>query len=75
MATPIVDPHTTARRPRMLRAPEVAELLDLPVKRVHILAREGIIPRVKVGRQVRFNEAEILAWITSGGSAYPSEEQ
>lgn len=61
-------PHI--ERPRMLRATEVAERLDLPVKRVLLLARQGIIPRVKVGHQVRFNEAELEAWIAAGGKGF-----
>lgn len=74
--SPIRQPEAEAApRPRMLRTADIAELLDLPAKRVSILAREGIIPRVKVGRSVRFNEADILAWVAAGGSAYPAEAQ
>ena len=64
-------PHI--ERPRMMRATEVAERLDLPVKRVLLLARRGIIPRVKVGHQVRFNEAELEAWIAAGGKGFGDE--
>lgn len=69
------QPTSPRQRVKMLRASEVAELLDLPEKRVRILAREGIIPRVKVGRQIRFNEAELEAWIAAGGAGYPGERQ
>jgi len=82
MATPSLDrpaspthPPASTRRPRMLRVSQVAELLDLPEQRVRILAREGVIPRVKVGRQVRFNEAELEAWIAGGGAGYPGAEE
>jgi len=82
MATPSLDrpaagahPPALAGGPRMLRVSQVAELLDLPERRVRILAREGVIPRVKVGRQVRFNSAEIEAWIAAGGADYPGEAQ
>lgn len=74
MAIPSVDHQTTGAK-RMLRSRDVAKILDIPEKRVRILAQEGIIPRVKVGRQVRFNAAEIEAWIQAGGSDYPGEEQ
>lgn len=74
MATTSLE-HPTVNTKRMLRASDVAELLDLPVKRVHILAREGVIPRIKVGRQVRFNPIEIQAWLNEGGSDYPSEDR
>lgn len=63
--------QSTVSRPRMLRAVEVAERLDLPVTRVRLLARQGIIPRVKVGHSVRFNEAELEEWIAAGGAGYP----
>ena len=60
----------TTDRPRMLRVAEVAKRLDLPEKRLYILAREGIIPHVRLGRSIRFNEAEIEAWITAGGKGF-----
>ena len=60
----------TTDRPRMLRVAEVAKRLDLPEKRLYILAREGIIPHVRLGRSIRFNEAEIEDWITAGGKGF-----
>lgn len=60
---------------RMLRADAVAELLDIELKRVYILAREGILPCVRVGRQVRFNRADLEAWAARGGTGYPDEAQ
>lgn len=62
-------------RPRMLRCKAVAEMLDLPEQRVYILAREGVLPHVKVGRAIRFNEAELEEWIAAGGSSYPRSDQ
>lgn len=62
-------------RPRMLRVAEVAQRLDLPQKRVYILTREGIIPHVRLGKSIRFNEAEIEAWIAAGGRGYGDEQE
>jgi len=55
----------------LLRAPEVAELLDLSTDRVYALARQGRIPNVKIGRSVRFARAAVGAWIESGGEGLP----
>lgn len=76
MADHIVDrAATTVKLGRMLRAEAVAALLDLPRKRVYLLAQEGIIPHVRVGRQVRFNESAIEAWIANGGAGYPEQQE
>lgn len=81
MAMTIVDRsiahpvEQTPPRPRMLRVTDVAELLDLPERRVYILAREGVLPHVRLGRSIRFNEAALLAWLEAGGSTYPAEAQ
>lgn len=72
-AAPAWSANTPA--PRMLRVAEVAKRLDLPEKRLYILAREGIIPHVRLGRSIRFNEAELEAWIAAGGSGYPGTEE
>lgn len=63
----------TGRR-RMLRVKHVAEMLDLPEKRVYILVREGIIPHVRLGRAIRFNEGELEAWLAAGGGGYGDAE-
>lgn len=72
-AAPVAHPRPAT--PRMLRVAEVAKRLDLPEKRLYILAREGIIPHVRLGRSIRFNEAEIEAWIAGGGAGYPGAEE
>jgi excisionase family DNA binding protein len=62
---------------RVLVAAEVAELLKVPVPRVYELARQGQIPHVRIGRQVRFRQEAVEAWITalenvrSEASAHP----
>lgn len=80
MSTPMLDRAAPVARslqpaPRMLRVAEVAKRLDLPEKRLYILAREGIIPHVRLGRSIRFNEAEIEAWIAAGGAGYPGQQE
>jgi excisionase family DNA binding protein len=41
-------------RAELMTATEVAELLDVPVSTVREWGRNGTLPRVKLGRHVRF---------------------
>lgn len=50
---------------RLLTAAEVAELLSLPVSWVRGHTRTGAIPHVPLGRYVRYERAEVLAWVDS----------
>lgn len=54
--------------PSMLRAQTVAEMLDVPVRRIYQLCRERSIPHVRLGRSVRFAEARLKEWIAAGGT-------
>lgn len=42
---------------------EVAELLSVRQAWVYTAAREGLLPYVKVGRHLRFIQADIERWI------------
>lgn len=53
---------------QLLLAPEAAELLRVPTNRVYELAKQGLIPCVHIGRYVRFVEADLIAWIRTGGT-------
>ncbi len=50
---------------KVLLAGEVAELLKVPVPRVYELARDGRIPHVRIGRQVRFRQEAMEAWLAA----------
>ncbi len=56
----------------LLTAKEVAALLRVPALRVYELARTGAIPCVRIGRQVRFPEDGLRAWIARGGTPLPA---
>jgi excisionase family DNA binding protein len=60
---------------RLLTAKETAQLLKVTLPRVYELARTGLIPSVRMGRQVRFHEAKLIEWIEQGGSALQKEER
>lgn len=53
----------------LLTAKETAKVLQVTLPRVYELARAGLIPCVRMGRQVRFDEAALREWVTRGGSA------
>jgi excisionase family DNA binding protein len=48
---------------RLLDAAEVADLLHVSVRWVRDATRDGRIPRVALGRQVRYRRETILAWV------------
>lgn len=52
---------------RLYRAEEVAPFLDVSCARVYELVRLGILPSVRLGRQVRFDAVAIGQWIAAGG--------
>jgi excisionase family DNA binding protein len=50
-------------RAELMTSREVAELLDVPVSTVLEWGRNGTLPRVKLGRHVRFIRAHVEAAI------------
>jgi excisionase family DNA binding protein len=55
---------------RLLSADEVANKLGVSVARVYEMARRDLLPAVRLGRQVRFDQNQLEAWIASGGRAH-----
>jgi excisionase family DNA binding protein len=53
---------------RLMKAKEAAELLQVSLQRIYELARKGLVPNVRIGRQVRFDEEALRGWVASGGS-------
>jgi excisionase family DNA binding protein len=51
------------KRSDLMTAREVAELLYVPVSTVHEWGREAVLPRIKLGRHVRFLRSEAQAAI------------
>jgi len=48
---------------RLLEAKEVAALLSVPVGWVREHTRSGAIPHVSLGRYIRYERADVLAWV------------
>ncbi len=54
---------------RLLTITQVATILQVPPSRVYELARQRLIPVVRLGRQVRVDEDELRRWIKAGGQS------
>ena len=53
---------------RLTTADKVAEAFGTTTARIYEAARLGLIPCVRIGRQVRFDEDALNEWIARGGS-------
>ena len=56
-------------RAELMTAREVADLLDVPVSTVREWGRKGTLPRVKLGRHVRFIRGHVEAAILDAEEA------
>jgi len=52
---------------QLLNVKQVHEVLNVPVSYVYDLARQHKLPKVKVGKYLRFPRAELLAWARQQG--------
>ena len=59
---------TTTPAEDLLTIDEVARMLKVKTAWLYAAAQRGDVPRVKVGKFVRFSESEINAWIARGGT-------
>jgi|LSQX01.2.fsa_nt_gb excisionase family DNA binding protein len=53
---------------RLMTASQTAKLLNISKHRLYDLAKRGIVPHVRLGRQVRFDKGQIEDWISRGGT-------
>ena len=58
---------------KLMRVPEVAKVLNTTTPRAYELIRLGILPAVKMGRQVRVDANALREWIENGGATGPRE--
>jgi len=56
---------------KLLKVNEIAKMFGMTEERIYTLAREGILPVCRVGRQLRFSENAIKDFIVNGGQAFP----
>ena len=55
----------------LLTISEVARVLRVPTARAYRLARDQLIPTVRIGRQVRVHPRALAVWMASGGQTLP----
>jgi excisionase family DNA binding protein len=53
---------------RLITMDEVADWLSVSKQRAYELARQEVIPVVRLGRQIRVNPERLEQWIQAGGS-------
>ena len=56
---------------QLLTCERVGDILDVPTRRVYWLIREGLLPGVHLGRQVRVAEDTLQHFIKEGGARFP----
>ncbi|MGE5584938.1 MAG: helix-turn-helix domain-containing protein [Bacillota bacterium] len=56
---------------RFLTVDEVARELQVRRDRVYELARDGILPVVRLGRTIRIDREAFEEWVRRGGQAWP----
>ncbi|RIV24734.1 DNA-binding protein [Alicyclobacillaceae bacterium I2511] len=56
---------------KLLKLSEVAEVLNVTEDRAYQMAREGILPCIHMGRQVRVKPEALESWLANGGKALP----
>src|SRR5436305_15152390 len=58
-------------RIQMLTMQEVADRLGVSLQRAYEMGRTGLLPIVRMGRQIRVEEGRLTSCIESGGRALP----
>jgi excisionase family DNA binding protein len=56
---------------RLLKLSDVAQILDVQEQRVYAMARENLLPVVRLGRQVRVDSEALEKFIQGGGRPLP----
>ena len=52
---------------RLIDVRELSRILNVPVSWLYERTRKGAIPSIRVGKYVRFNPQEVLAFLRSNG--------
>ena len=64
-------PGVSEIKQALVKADYVAGRLDITAARAYELAKIGLLPSIRLGRQVRFRPEDIEAFIERGGAALP----
>ena len=52
---------------RLLTMKDVAQRLGLSLQRAYEMGRLGLLPVVRLGRQIRVEEGRLASWVENGG--------
>lgn len=55
---------------QLLTMSQAAEILGVREPKIYIMAREGLLPVVRLGRQLRIDPDKLEQWIESGGQSF-----
>ena len=66
-----LGPPRSLTRSELMTAREVAELIGVPISTVREWGRNGTLPRVKLGRHVRFIRGHVEATILGAEQGLP----
>ena len=56
----LLSPNQTVENQTLVSADELSEVLSLPRSSIWRLARQGSIPSIRIGRQLRFDKEAVL---------------
>ena len=68
------SPESSNQNRKLLRIEDVAEILDVSMGRAYELARAGLFPVVRLGRQVRVDPRSLDEFLRGGGQTSPLSE-
>jgi excisionase family DNA binding protein len=70
---PKSSPTIQCRDPqlRLLTMKDVAQRLGISLQRTYEMGRLGLLPVVRLGRQIRVEEGRLASWVESGGRGLP----
>ena len=54
-----------------LRVAEVAQILDVSIKKIYRMAAKGQIPSLKISSSIRFDPHDIAVWLRNQSSINP----
>jgi excisionase family DNA binding protein len=55
-----------------LRVAEVAQILDVSIKKIYRMAAKGQIPSLKISSSIRFDPHDFAAWLRSQSNESPT---
>ena len=67
------SPEVQCRAPqlRLLTMKDVVQRLGISLQRTYEMGRLGLLPVVRLGRQIRVEEGRLASWVESGGRGLP----